>query len=414
MNYYDYLDNNINHALNADIDFSCLVSADLYKLEAEAVNLFFKRYELIKEYQKISLDLFNASLKGDFDPELATLVINELPKGQGWKFHQKFTANNLQTPVFFRTDEVIPGKFSEIQCPGSAWGLYEQVFQFVNEFKKDYGECKTFPMSLSSNFAGCLKKYLPREPVVHHLLDNASIPAGIRFFIQQVRKHGIKYFGYDKNVTPYNCNFIRAHAFAGLLSDNHFKRRMEECRNGELFYDLPPSILFDEKMPLIFPFWEKTKHYFSDAVRDMFPYTQLIRPEGFTLEDGTEVSLEDFMKLPRNQRNYYIKYAGSDLDLNWGSKGVFFAATLSQKKGQEIFKKITRDFQNKKYWIIQNGYSQKEEISFINRENIEEKGEAHSKFSGFYGPQGLMGILVLHRSFYKVHGAENAIATIVK
>lgn len=359
MKFYKYLDHNINDCLNADIDFSCLISSGMHKMKSDDIDLFFSRYSLIKEYQKICLDLFKASLSRDFDPELAELVLNELPAGQGWNFHNNLTTDKLQTPVFFRTDEVIPGKISEIQCPGSAWGLYEQIYQFVEEFKKDFGTCSTFSTGLAHNF-------------------------------------------------------IRAHAFAGLLSDNHFKRRIKEYDRGELFYDLPPSILFDEKIPLIFPFWEKTGSYFSDAVREIFPYTQLIRPEGFTLEDGTNITLEDFIDLPRSQRNYYIKYAGSELALNWGSKGVYYAATLSMPQRKQLIKKLIKDFTLKKYWIIQKGYSQKEQVSFITRDNKKEKTRAYSKFSGFYGPQGLMGILVMQRSFNKVHGSDDTIVSIVQ
>ena len=411
--YYDYLDSAINNCINADVGFSCLISNGLYHLKPEEEKSFFKRYETIKEFQTKSLELFNASLNGEFDPELASLVINELPEGQGLDFHKNFMADRLQTPVFFRTDEVVPGKISEIQCPGSAWGLYEQTYQFFNEFKSEFQESSIFTNGLAQNFAKSLTDYLPKEPILHHLIDNASIPAGIRFFIQKVREQGIKYFGYDKGITPYDCNFIRAHAFAGLHSENHFKLRLEKSRSGEIFYDLPPSIIFDEKISLMFPFWEKTREYFTDAVRNIFPYTQLIRPEGFVLEDGNWISLEDFINLPRNQRDYYIKYAGSDLALNWGSKGVFYAGSLSKAKGKELLNMLKKDFNAKRYWIIQKGYSLKEEARFINRDNIEDRSQVHSKFSGFYGPNGLMGILVMQRNFYKVHGNKDTIVSIV-
>ncbi len=411
--YYEYLDSNINNCINADVGFTCLISNALYHFEPEEEKAFFQRYETIKEFQTKSLELFNASLNGEFDPELADLFINELPGGQGLNFHKNFMAGRLDTPVFFRTDEVIPGKISEIQCPGSAWGLYEQTYQFFNEFKSKFKDSSIFANGLARNFAETLIDYLPKEPVLHHLIDNASIPAGMIFFIQKVREQGIKYFGYDKGITPYDCNFIRAHAFAGLLADNHFKFRLEKSRDGKVFYDLPPSIIFDEKIPLILPFWEKTREYFTDAVRDIFPYAQLIRPEGFVLEDGTFVSLEKFINLPRNQRDYYIKYAGSDLALNWGSKGVFYAGSLSKTEGEKLLNMIKKNFTAKKYWIIQKGYSLKENAGFIKRDNIEYKAQVHSKFSGFYGPNGLMGILVMQRDFYKVHGNKDTIISIV-
>jgi hypothetical protein len=38
---------------------------------------------------------------------------------------------------------------------------------------------------------------------------------------------------------------------------------------------------------------------------------------------------------------------------------------------------------------------------------------AHPKFSAFYGPGGLMGILVLEKQAHKVHGSSQTIMSIV-
>jgi hypothetical protein len=119
------------------------------------------------------------------------------------------------------------------------------------------------------------------------------------------------------------------------------------------------------------------------------------------------------MELPRNRRDYYIKYAGSDLALNWGSKGVFFGGSLSKTKGREVFDMIRQDFASRRYWILQKGCSVTGEAEFINRDNELESADVHSKFSGFYGPTGLLGILVMQRPFYKVHGSDDTIVSIV-
>lgn len=412
-NYYEFLDNQINKTINADVGFSCLLAEKSYPLSRQDQTHFSEKYGTIREFQQKSLDLFNASLEGEFDPELAQLVLNELPENFGREFHTKFMTQRKFLPAFFRTDEVVPGKISEIQCPGSLWGLYEQVHRLVSHYGSEFGESAIFKNGLAQGFADALTEHLPEPPVLHHLLDNASVPAGIRFFIQKTREYGIRYFGYDKGITPYDCNFVRSHAFAGLFSDNFFQMRLSRSLVGEVRYDLPPSILFDEKIPLIFPFWEKTRSYFPDRVRDLFPYTGLIRPEGVVLEDGEQISLEQFMDLPRNRRDYYIKYAGSDLALNWGSKGVFYAGSLSKKKGKEVFDMIRQDFASGRYWIFQKGYALKSRTNYMNRDNGLESADVHSKFSGFYGPTGLLGILVMQRPFYKVHGSDDTIVSIV-
>lgn len=412
-NYYEFLDSHINTTINADVGFSCLLADRSYPLDLEEKALFTRKYEAIREFQQKSLDIFNASLKGDMDPEIAELVLNELPENFGRDFHLKFMTERNFLPVFFRTDEVVPGKISEIQCPGSLWGLYEQVHRLVSHYRSEFGGSALFEKGLAEGFADSLKRYLADAPVVHHLIDNASVPAGIRFFIRKTREHGIRYFGYDKGITPYDCNFVRSHAFAGLFSDNFFQMRLAGSLDQKICYDLPPSILFDEKIPLIFPFWEKTRSHFPDRVRDLFPYTGLIRPEGILLEGGEQITLEQFIDLPRSRRDYYIKYAGSDLALNWGSKGVFYAGSLSKTKAREVFDMIRQDFAAGRYWILQKGHALTGRANYINRENGLESADVHSKFSGFYGPSGLLGILVMQRPFYKVHGSDDTIVSIV-
>ncbi|MFP4364482.1 MAG: hypothetical protein ACLFR1_11530 [Spirochaetia bacterium] len=403
----------MNNTTNTNVGFSGLVAENTYQLVKDEREHFFRKYEIIREFQQKSLELFNASLKCEFDPEVAELVLNELPEHMGRHFHLEHMADRVSLPVFFRTDEVVPGKISEIQSPGSAWGLYEQLYQLVSHFQNDFHSSSLFEKSLAKGFTEALTEYLGEQPVVHHLIDNASIPAGIRFFIQKTREQGIRYFGYDKNITPYDCNFLRSHAFAGLFSDNFFQMRLSQSKDNNLQYDLPPSILFDEKLSLIFPFWEKTRSYFSDRVRDLFPYTQLIRPEGIVIENGDKLTLEEFLQLPRGSRDYYIKYAGCDLAINWGSKGVYNAATLSKTKGKEIFDAISKDFASQRYWVLQKGYSLTEEAEFITRDDQKQSMQVHSKFSGFYGPSGLLGILVMQRPFYKVHGSIDTIMSIV-
>lgn len=410
MQHYQYLDHKINDALKTDLEFDLLLGATLYKLEPAISQSFFDRYRLIKEFQEITLSLFNASLNGEDDPEIASLVLSELPDCQGWNYHKNLALKH--TPVFFRTDEVIPGKISEIQCPASLWGICDLLYNFYNDHQKIFGKVGIFSKCPSELFAQALKQYLGKMPLVHHLTDNSSIPHDMRFFIQQTRLYGIKYYTYDKEVTPYNCNFVRSHDFVGLWYENFASERMLRYKKGDLHYDLPPSILFDEKIIYYFPFWSKTKHYFPDHIRDLFPHTQLIRPEGFFLEDGNHVSLEEFSKLSQKKRSYYIKYAGSDIAINWGSKGVYLASTFSGVKCRQFFDKIVEDYRKRRYWIIQKAYRMVDSIDYISRNNETINEKVHTKISGFYGPSGLMGILIMQRPFYKVHGNRETIVTV--
>lgn len=411
---YDFLDVQINDELRINTGFNNLISPSPFQVEGNDLKKFFDRYNKIKEFQKICLELFQRSMTGQEDPEIATLLLNELPQYLGKDYHKTIPDRDDQMPVFFRTDEIYPGKIIEIQCPGSSWGLYQQLFNLYEVhdlFKKNK---KKFAEPLTLQFKNALEKYLPWEPVVHHLLDNASIPNGMRYFISQTRRQGLKYFGYDKGITSYDCNFIRSHAFLGLTSDNFRRNRFEKYLEEKLKFDLFPSILFDQKMTLLFPFFSKTRQFFTDEIRELFPFSSLVTPQGVTLEDGSTLSIDEFSNLPQSKRKYFLKYAGSDLEINWGSKSVFYLGKESQVKCKKTLEEVLKGYKNNKYWKIQKAYFNKENsVEYITRDNELVSDKAYAKLSGFYGPSGLMGILAMQRTFPKVHGSPQTILSIV-
>jgi hypothetical protein len=414
QSYYDHIDHIINSALNTDIGHTTLLSTTVTGLDDQVLSGFRRRYELIREYQQILLDLFVASLEGDEDPRIAQLVLNELPQQQGREYHLKLARNIFSRPVFFRTDEVTPGMISEIQCPGSLWGIPQLLCEFYAEHTDVFGEITNFQGSLAQQVAQALKSYVGSDPILHHLIDNSSYPSGERFFIQRLREQGVRYYGYDRNVTAYDCNFVRAHDFNSMFYENYAKFRREKAEQGELFYDLPPIALYEVKIAMIFPFWDKTRHHFSDEMRSMFPYTNLVTPKGVTLESGEQVSLEEFAALKRRERDYYFKYAGSDVALNWGSKGVYYGSSLSRASCEQLLQESTRDFATGRYWIMQKGYSEVQTASYFSRDGGVEECEAYSKYSAIYGPNGLMGVLLMQRPFRKVHGHVETIVSLCR
>jgi hypothetical protein len=407
LDCYRDLEGELNETLGTDLSFGLHPGTSRYRLTAQELAGFRSRHAAIREFQEITRSLFNASLEGEADPEIARLILNELPETCGWNYHRQLGLWDL--PVFFRSDEVEPGAIVEIQSPGSTWGICDLVQRYCDAHQQQFGASILGLPNLAEGFSGTLRKYLGTDPAVHHLTDHSSIPHDVRFFIQRTRKYGIRYFSYDREVTPYTCNFVRAHSFLALVDDIYAGQRLERFRAGSLRYDLPPSILFDEKMIYMLPFWEKTRGLYPDSSRSLFPYTQLIRPEGLCLADGSWIDLESFCRLSRNNRAYYIKFAGCDLSINWGSKAVYQASSFSVQTLKNFMDRIVEDFGRNRFWIIQEARHRVEESGYFTREGDEVRERVYTKFSGFYGPEGLLGILVMQRPFHKVHGSEETI-----
>lgn len=411
--YYRQLDKEINETIGVDIGWTALIAAGPYAMNESTCQGFQSRYPVIKAFQEQTLALFKASLSGACDPGIARMVLGELPEKLGICYHQQLTDLQHRPPVFFRTDEVAPGKLSEIQCPGSGWCLAEQLRQLYCDNAGVFGPPRYFKDSLAASFTRCLRRYLGTEPRIHHLVDNASIPHGNRYFIQRTRRQGAKYFSYDRGVLPGDCNFVRSHDFITLPHHNFFADRMEKCNQGKVCFDLPPSNLFDGKIILAWPFWEKTRGWYSDEIRSLFPYTNIIRPEGIELEGGERISIDDFCRRPQSKRGFYIKYAGTDIGINWGSKAVFLASTFSQGQCRKLLESILEDGRHSRYWIIQQAIRQKENVSALGLDGDLTETEAYTKLSGFYGPDGLMAILTMQKCNHKVHGSSDTIMSIV-
>jgi hypothetical protein len=367
-----------------------------------------KRYHLVRSWQRTSLDLFAASVSGDLPPVIAASLLDHLPDHVGWQHHRRLQLRQAGTPLFFRTDQVQDGTILEVQCPGSLWGVHELLLECYAEIHPDSTRGMT-PLSMS--FTAAARQHRGAEPVIHHLLDNSSHPAGERFFIQRARR-GARYFGFDTGVRAPHCNLVRAHDFLALLSENFAAERIQRLIDGDSVYDLPPIALFDQKLLLAFPYWQETCTHFSDTVRALFPYTTVLTPDGVMLEDGAWATLAEFASLSRRERSFFLKYAGSDVARNWGSRAVFHLGKLSRTACEHRLRDALTRYSLGERWILQRECDSEEEVTFITRAGGIETASGHSKHSIFYGPTGTLGKLFMFEDFYKVHGSSDTITTI--
>ncbi|HEX6210249.1 MAG TPA: hypothetical protein VF136_05705 [Methylomirabilota bacterium] len=410
---YAVIDEEINARIGVTMGFEALLRAAPCEMDAREIAGFERRYAAIKQFQEQALELFRASLRGECDPAIARMVVSDLPETFRVEYHRTLTERQHRTPVFFRTDEVVPGQLSEVQCSGSGWDLVELMRRLYGDAPAVFGRPAHFPEPLARRFARALRGYVGGEPLIHHLVDNASRPHGMRYFIQRTRDEGLRYFSYDRGVGPDDCNFVRSHDFVSVLNHNFYVDRMRRCEEGEVFFDLPPSALFDGKLIMAWPFWRRTRQYFTDEVRGLFPYTSVVEPDGVELENGERITIEEFCGRPASARDYYVKYAGTDISRNWGSKAVFVASSGSKVQTRTLMQSVVDDWAGERYWVVQRSARHKERIPVFTREGDLVHQEAYGKWSGFYGPDGLMAIMVFHKRFHKVHGSPDTVMSIV-
>ena len=402
---YEWADCLYNSSPRYDCGFTQLLSVSPFLLTNTEWQFYHSRLDTIKKYFANTIKVFRKSLNKDLNPKISKWLLNETPKSLGVEYHKSLECRHYTPPLFFRTDEARIGRIIEIQCPGSLWGELQLVYEYVLMLDLHRNIKKI--SSPADVFARNLYRYLKDTPIVHYLIDNSSMPSGVRFFIERTRPN-IKYFGIDKDINRKQCNFIRTHSFFGLCAENDFKPRLKDVGKS-LFYDYPPHVLFDQKATLILPFWSLTRDFFSDEIRDLFVFSTPLLPDGIELEDGSCLSVEEFSSLSRSQRSYYLKYAGSDVSINWGSKAVFRLNNMSSKKCLNLLKECLSEFNNGKIWLIQKEEKQDDTISYLDRNGKRHIHSLRGKYSAFYGPHEYIGSLAMHRNHNKVHGQNETV-----
>lgn len=406
MNIYDWADDLINAPPRYETGFTLLLATKPYSVSPGVWQGFETRFSRIQQFQNISVQIFKAALKNEVRPEILHWLINETPEPLGIPYHKQLEERHFTLPVFFRTDEVKPGKIIEINSPAGLWGELQLTYEYIRQM--GYAAAKPSP---AEEFAAQLTVYLSRMPIIHQYTDKATSPGATRYFIERTRPR-LKYWGIDRGVKMSDCNFIRHHTFADLWTDDNLHLLLEKTGKGVTF-DYPPHILFDQKASLVLPYWSLTRELYPDEIRWLFPFTTPLLPSGIELEDGSPISIEEFSRWSRSRRSYYLKLASFNTQLNWGGKAVYRLSNLSSQACLDFLRKRAEEYDNGRIWLLQKEDSQDDEVDFTTRDGAVHTQNLRTKFGAFYGPGGLIGILALHRGHYKVSGNEGTVLSYV-
>lgn len=403
---YARLDGRLREATGTSIGFSQELAVEPLHIGSAAYAGFQTRFETIRSFQRASLAVLRAVLAGELPSFVGDYLFNDLPPFLRHEFHRQMPGAAWHPPHFFRTDEASPGRIGEVQCPGSMWGELDLLAGLESQGGSD-------GQRPAEEFVRQVTDLLGKAPVIQHLLDNASIQHSMRYFMERTRGD-VKYYGVDPAIGPSDVSYVRTHSYYGLLADNFFRTRLDAAAEGLLQFDLPPLMLFDQKATLVLPFWKATRDFFSDAVRDALIYSQPVIEGHGHLERAGRLSLDDLGGLPQAERKAYLKYAGIDPGINWGSRSVHRLGHL----GHEACRKVLGETRDPGHiaWLIQSEVIHYGSITAVSRQTGDEYSlkDVHTKFSGFYGPSGLIGVTAQFRKHFKVHGQEETVIALVQ
>jgi hypothetical protein len=321
---------------------------------------------------------------------------------------QSILLNRLFPPVAYRPDFINDEKIAEIQVQGSTLGIHHALHQ---RFR---GRDPMSPSVLSRIYATAIREYTGKDHPSVLFLAHAYGSRETAFFSKVLtRTHGIHA---DVLVIDKDCEPIGPHAYDlifwkgcldKLLQNKALTWVFTEFEGSERLHQIfvpALSCLRLSKMNLMLPFLSKTKHLFTNDIRDLLPHTRLITDE--VAESLSKLSIS-------KRRKLVVKYAGQDFSMNWGSKGVYMLGR-SSKQDREILERATKDPMSSP-WIVQDRIRSKFEIYFISPSSAIEHAKGLSArinpryIQMFDGSLKFAGAIVLFSKSWKCHGAEENI-----
>lgn len=363
-------------------------------------NLFYgieKQQELINSFFDTVILIAHQAVDAS-DDDIIKILFSDSISGMDIDFHRSLPDFGWQKPTMYRTDQSVTGKIFEIQVPGSGWGdhpLYAKALLRMGHSLPEY------VISYNRAYAQNIIKATNVEcPKVYHMLDAASAPTSMKYLFTQTRPL-LKYWSLDDTVSMYNVDFVVAHSAASLVTCNFYNVYMKLAKEGKLKFCIPPNLLFDQKAIYLLPFHRRTSYLFTDEIRSIFPFTSFIENDGFYDSDGQFVRLCDFVKRKKSDRQYFLKYGGTDLSRNWGSRSV---NRLSGSDCKVLLEKANNLSKKGEIWLLQEDVSNQFPINTSNDLTEIKNLGYHVKLSAFYGIEQLLGIKVMARKHFKVHG----------
>lgn len=228
---------------------------------------------LINQFYNIVGQIGKLAIKGEMEGIVKTILFSEVVAGMDIAYHRELDDFAWEPPLFYRTDQSVDGKIFEIQAPGSGWGDLPLIKKILN----DLGVIDNLSaLDFEQKYISAYRKLTDKQyPHVGYFLDASSNPISMRYLLA-VTHNEIGYWGMDANVLMDDLDCVVAHSASALTTLNYFQKYYEKATHKELRFILPPNLLFDQKSIYLLPFLEETKHFFTDEIRQIFPYTTYI------------------------------------------------------------------------------------------------------------------------------------------
>ncbi|MFH1126386.1 MAG: hypothetical protein V1703_04620 [Candidatus Altiarchaeota archaeon] len=382
-----------------------------------------REFERLQGFGRLYAQLFNTvnrlyldSVKQLKQPGKRSTVLKLLEGGLDdravWYQHRLYEGKPVRLPVFMRADMLSLDRTVELNIPGSGLGWMDSMDGYAPG-RRNFG------CGLARGWAEGLKRLTGKErPRVALPLYSEDVRNELNHFAGALSAMGVETLVYGRDLPdPAKVDVIVRFSMNYMTSRPGWNEIWDAYMAGKLEIEPPPTSIYDTKIPFYLPFFSETRSAFPDAMRELFPRTWLVEPEGkIPLIIGgveKEVDVERIPDLPGKERELVIKYAGSKSALGGGGRAVF-QLDGSREGARKLIQQALRDLRlEEDPWVIQERLKKYFDVEYLTPEGGLSTARMHARIMPYYrlqeGQVVVDGGSVLFSENWKVHGAHKSV-----
>lgn len=392
-------------------DCRSIVGPEPFKISRAEADILLGQGELLRQWFAITIDLCNRSYR---DPDLcwlAEVVEGDLPEETVTYHRRAHLSGSVGIPLFSRPDMSSLGLAVEVQVPGSGWGYQTAIHTTVEN-------CSVWPGLIEAFRQALLETTGSGESSCAYVLYNQPFYREVVYFCSRCVAAGINLRMYFQELPKAEeASFVRRPPLQDLLSYPGGTQLVEAFLANRLVLEPNPSLLFDQKIAVAFPFHPRLREYYPDSIRSLFPETHLVQMNQPPVFDGQAISWDSFASLSRSKRQFILKFAGAKKGLRAGGKAVYNLSDCNQQEVQSLIGMALSDWEEHRApWLIQKRVQEKYPVTFLDHVAgqilIDRPYYALFRPMFMFRPDGSSSIVAfsaLFRKEWKVHGSSDAV-----
>lgn len=385
------------------------VGPEPFRLSDDQLAVFLNQGELFRLWFEITLDLCTRAYREQGMRWLADLIEGESPNHVKEIHRRVHMSGLLDIPLFARPDMSTIGATVEVQTPGSGWGYQTAIHNMVGESRW------LGPVNGIKNAVAALTGS-PSTPSAYVLYNDPFFPE-VEYFCRLCKEAGMQLQMYFKALpSASEVKFVRRPPLEDLLSYQGGSELVQAWLDGQLFFEPGPSLLFDQKLAVLFPFHPLLREFYPDSIRQLFPETYLVARDSQLVFDGKPLSLDELCNLSGSKRQFILKYAGAKKGLRAGGKAVYNLSECNHQKVRDLLAMALQDWElHRSPWLIQKRVQQKYPIIFLDHIAKEiREAQYYALFRPMYSflpdeSSQIIALTALFRKDWKVHGSSDAV-----